>query len=68
MELRKIVSQDEWLAARKQHLKKEKEFTRLRDELSAERRNLPWVRVEKQYALTDRTARTSRRPTGSPPR
>jgi predicted dithiol-disulfide oxidoreductase (DUF899 family) len=34
---------------RKQHLKKEKEFTRLRDELSAERRELPWVKVEKNY-------------------
>ena len=34
----KVVSRDEWLAARKQHLKKEKEFTRLRDKLSAERR------------------------------
>ena len=39
----KVVSRDEWLAARKQHLKKEKEFTRLRDKLSAERRELPWV-------------------------
>ena len=43
----KVVSRDEWLAARKQHLKKEKEFTRLRDKLSAERRGLPWVKVEK---------------------
>jgi hypothetical protein len=32
----KVVSRDEWLAARKQHLGKEKEFTRLRDQLSAE--------------------------------
>ena len=45
----KVVSRDEWLAARKQHLKKEKEFTRLRDKLSAERRELPWVKVEKNY-------------------
>lgn len=44
-----IVSRDEWLTARKQHLVKEKEFTRLRDQLSAERRNLPWVKVEKPY-------------------
>ena len=36
-----IVSADEWLAARKRHLTKEKELTRLRDELSAERRELP---------------------------
>jgi predicted dithiol-disulfide oxidoreductase (DUF899 family) len=46
-----VVSQDQWLAARKQLLKKEKEFTRLRDELSRERRKLPWERVEKQYTF-----------------
>ena len=51
MEPRKVVSQDEWLAARKQHLQKEKEFTRLRDKLSAERRELPWVKVEKNYVF-----------------
>ncbi|HSA81713.1 MAG TPA: DUF899 family protein, partial [Geminicoccaceae bacterium] len=44
-----VVSQEEWLAARRQHLAKEKEFTRQRDALSAERRELPWVRVEKEY-------------------
>ena len=47
----RIVSRDEWLAARQQHLSKEKEFTRLRDELSRQRRELPWVRVEKQYVF-----------------
>jgi len=47
----RIVSRDEWLAARKQHLSKEKELTRLRDDLSAERRELPWVRVDKPYAF-----------------
>jgi predicted dithiol-disulfide oxidoreductase (DUF899 family) len=47
----KVVSRDEWLAARKQHLKKEKEFTRLRDKLSAERRDLSWVKVEKNYVF-----------------
>jgi predicted dithiol-disulfide oxidoreductase (DUF899 family) len=46
-----IVSQEEWLAARRAHLAKEKEFTRLRDQLSAERRALPWVRVERSYAF-----------------
>jgi predicted dithiol-disulfide oxidoreductase (DUF899 family) len=45
------VSQDEWLAARKAHLMREKEFTRLRDQLSAERRALPWVKVEKNYVF-----------------
>lgn len=49
MQNNRIVSRDEWLAARKQHLSKEKELTRLRDRLSAERRALPWVKVEKTY-------------------
>ena len=46
-----VVSQDQWLAARKQLLKKEKEFTKLRDELSRQRRELPWEKVEKQYTF-----------------
>src|SRR5258708_12404888 len=41
----------EWLAARKALLKKEKELTHLRDSLAAERRALPWVRVEKNYVF-----------------
>ena len=45
----RIVSRDEWLIERKQHLVREKELTRLRDELSRERRSLPWVRIEKDY-------------------
>src|SRR6267142_1399985 len=44
-----VVSQEEWLVARKELLKKEKESTRLRDQLSAERRKLPWVKVAKNY-------------------
>jgi predicted dithiol-disulfide oxidoreductase (DUF899 family) len=44
-----IVSQAEWLAARKELLKKEKESTRLLDQLAAERRKLPWVKVSKNY-------------------
>ncbi|HEV8340816.1 MAG TPA: thioredoxin family protein [Candidatus Binatia bacterium] len=51
MENHKVVSRDEWLTARKQYLRNEKEFTRLRDQLSAERRKLPWVRVEKRYVF-----------------
>src|SRR5258708_3941084 len=51
MEQSKVVSPAEWLAARKQLLKKEKEFTRLRDELSRQRRELPWEKVEKQYVF-----------------
>ena len=46
-----VVSQEEWLAARKRLLSKEKEFTRLRDQLAAERRALPWVKVEKDYVF-----------------
>lgn len=46
-----IVSHDEWLAARRAHLRREKELTRLRDQLSAERRQLPWVKVEKAYVF-----------------
>ncbi len=44
-----IVLPKEWLTARKVLLEKEKEFTRLRDQLSEERRELPWVKVEKEY-------------------
>jgi len=47
----KVVSRAEWLAARKELLAKEKEFTHQRDALSAERRQLPWVKVDKQYAF-----------------
>jgi len=47
----KVVSRDEWIAARKELLIKEKEQTRLRDQLSAERRALPWVKVEKEYVF-----------------
>jgi predicted dithiol-disulfide oxidoreductase (DUF899 family) len=47
----KVVSQDKWIAARKELLKKEKEATKLLDELSAERRKLPWVKIEKDYVF-----------------
>jgi predicted dithiol-disulfide oxidoreductase (DUF899 family) len=46
-----IVSREEWTRVRKELLKKEKELTRLRDRLSAECRELPWVRVEKKYVF-----------------
>ncbi len=49
MKNHQIVSRDEWLAARMEHLAKEKELTRLRDQLSQERRELPWVKVDKEY-------------------
>src|SRR5437879_7354345 len=44
-----IVSRADWLVARKDLLKREKELTRLRDQLSAERRALPWVKIDKHY-------------------
>jgi len=46
-----IVSPENWIAMRKELLKKEKEFTRLGDQLSAEKRKLPWVKVEKEYVF-----------------
>ena len=51
MEPHKVVSRDEWLAARKAHLANEKEFTTARDELSRQRRELPWVKVDKNYVF-----------------
>lgn len=51
MEPHKIVSRQEWTEARKAFLDKEKEFTRARDRLSAERRALPWVKVDKAYVF-----------------
>ena len=51
MAAHKVVKHDEWLAARKKHQAKEKEFTRMRDQLSRERRELPWELVEKDYVF-----------------
>jgi predicted dithiol-disulfide oxidoreductase (DUF899 family) len=47
----KIVSEKEWLAARKALLAKEKEFSRQRDAMAALRREMPWVKVEKSYVF-----------------
>ena len=47
----KVVSREEWIAARKALLTKKKESTRLRDQLSAEGRELPWFEVEKPYVF-----------------
>lgn len=47
----KIMSRDEWLAARKKLLVKEKELTRHRDAVNAERRRLPMVRIDKEYVF-----------------
>jgi predicted dithiol-disulfide oxidoreductase (DUF899 family) len=51
MQPHKIVSHDEWLAARKAHLADEKAFTRARDALSRKRRELPWEKVDKNYVF-----------------
>ncbi len=53
----KVVTHDEWLSVRKGHLTKEKEFTRLRDQLSKERRDLPWELVEKEYVFEGENGR-----------
>src|SRR5213594_1346165 len=47
----KVVSEAEWLVARKDLLTREKELTRLRDEVSRHRRELPWVKVDKEYVF-----------------
>ncbi len=55
----KTVSREEWAVAREELLAREKEHTRLGDELARQRRELPWVRVEKEYLFdTDQGART----------
>jgi predicted dithiol-disulfide oxidoreductase (DUF899 family) len=56
-----VASQEEWLAARKALLVKEKEFTRLRDEPSQDRRRLPWERVGKNYVFEGTNGRRTRR-------
>lgn len=47
----RIVSHDEWVSARKAFMAKEKELTRLREELARERRELPWEKVDKTYVF-----------------
>jgi predicted dithiol-disulfide oxidoreductase (DUF899 family) len=46
-----IVSREEWIAARRELLAREKEVTRMRDQLNVRRRELPWVKVEKSYVF-----------------
>jgi predicted dithiol-disulfide oxidoreductase (DUF899 family) len=59
LENHKVVSHPEWIEARRELLKKEKEFTRLRDQLSQWRRDLPWERVEKSYVFEGPTGKES---------
>jgi len=54
-----IVSPEKWLAARREFLREEKEFSKLRDRLAARRRALPWVRVEKPYVFESPGGRVS---------
>jgi predicted dithiol-disulfide oxidoreductase (DUF899 family) len=51
MQPHKVASYEDWLLARKRHLKNEKALTRMRDMVAAERRTLPWVKVEKRYVF-----------------
>jgi predicted dithiol-disulfide oxidoreductase (DUF899 family) len=51
MEPNRIVTREDWIAARKALLAQEKEFTRARDALSETRRQLPWVKVDKDYVF-----------------
>jgi predicted dithiol-disulfide oxidoreductase (DUF899 family) len=51
MQPHKVVSHEDWVAARKEHLKNEKALTRMRDLVAAERRALPWVKVDKKYVF-----------------
>lgn len=57
----KIVSRDEWLAARKAHLEHEKELTKHRDQVNAERRRLPMVKLEKEYVFDGPSGKPSLR-------
>ncbi len=59
MDRPRVVSQSEWLTARKELLIKEKEASRQRDALSVERRKLPMVKIEKEYAFEGPRGRTS---------
>jgi len=55
----KIVSQEEWLAARESLMTKEKELTHQRDALAADRRRMPWMAVEKEYEFDGPKGRLS---------
>jgi predicted dithiol-disulfide oxidoreductase (DUF899 family) len=61
MGLPKIVSPNEWLSARKELLAKEKAFSRARDELAAERRKLPMVKLTKEYVFEAPEGKTNLR-------
>jgi len=54
-----VLQHDDWVKARKALLANEKEFTRLRDELARQRRELPWEKIEKQYTFEGPDGRES---------
>lgn len=55
----RVVSSEQWLAARRAFLREEKEFNRVRDRLAARRRELPWLKVEKAYHFSSPGGRLS---------
>jgi Bacterial protein of unknown function (DUF899) len=59
MEKPRVVSRDEWLAARLELLEAEKELTRRSDELARRRQELPWVRIDKEYRFETDEGRAS---------
>ncbi len=59
MKSHNIVTYDEWEKACREHLVKEKEFTRLRDKLSQTRRDLPWTTIQKEYQFDTSAGRKS---------
>ena len=59
MTTHKVVSRDEWTEARKKLLVEEKDLTRRSDEVANHRRELPWVRIEKEYYFDTENGKTS---------
>jgi predicted dithiol-disulfide oxidoreductase (DUF899 family) len=59
MTAHQIVSHDEWFKASQALLRKEKEFTRLREQMAEERRKLPWEKVEKEYVFQETEGRVT---------
>src|SRR5262245_2222883 len=57
IENRKVVSQKEWIAARKKLLLKEKRFSKTRYEYNIQRRKLPWIKIEKEYVFDGPTGK-----------
>ena len=59
MSAHQIVSHDEWIKASQALLRKEKEFTKLREQMAEERRKLPWEKVEKEYVFQEPEGRVT---------